>query len=150
VEVSLAIVYSIRNTRAPPWSYPPTTGNGIFLLYRRIHLCLLKLLETKNTLPLLIVLPLNMVSAVGKISRRLPAESTRILLLFPRRFGVTFSGFLIFKTKPSESAQNASIFRTVKSSISAGIRLVIPYAGNAALSAVPCIVLTLLPDSAKS
>ena len=94
MEVSLAIVYSIRNTRAPPWSYPPTTGNGIFLLYRRIHLCLLKLLETKNTLPLLIVLPLNMVSAVGKISRRLPAESTRILLPFPRRFGVTFSGFL--------------------------------------------------------
>ena len=32
---------------------------------------------------------------------------------FPRRFGVTFSGFLIFKTKPSGSAQNASIFRTV-------------------------------------
>lgn len=64
-------------------------------------------------LPLLIVLPLNMVSAVGKISRRLPAESTRILLPFPRRFGVTFSGFLIFKTKPSGSAQNASIFRTV-------------------------------------
>ena len=56
----------------------------------------------------------------------------------------------LFKTKPSGSAQNASIFRTVKSSISAGIRLVIPYAGNAALSAVPCIVLTLLPDSAKS
>ena len=37
----------------------------------------------------------------------------RILLPFPRRFGVTFSGFLIFKTKPSGSAQNASIFRTV-------------------------------------
>ena len=83
MEVSLAIVYSIRNTRAPPWSYPPTTGNGIFLLYRRIHLCLLKLLETKNTLPLLIVLPLNMVSAVGKISRRYAAlhssENARIL-----------------------------------------------------------------------
>ena len=34
----------------------------------------------KKHLTLLIVLPLNMVSAVGKISRRLPAESTRILL----------------------------------------------------------------------
>lgn len=68
----------------------------------------------KNTLPLLIVLPLNMVSAVGKISRRLPAESTRILLPFPRRFGVTFSGFLIFKTKPSGSAQNASISELCK------------------------------------
>ncbi len=118
VEVSLAIVYSIRNTRAPPWSYPPTTGNGIFLLYRRIHLCLLKLLETKNTLPLLIVLPLNMVSAVGKISRRLPAESTRILLPFPRRFGVTFSGFLIFKRNPAKALRMRAFFRTV-SSISA-------------------------------
>ena len=67
----------------------------------------------KKHLTLADVLPLNMVSAVGKISRRLPAESTRILLPFPRRFGVTFSGFLIFKTKPSGSAQNASIFRTV-------------------------------------
>ena len=110
MEVSLAIVYSIRNTRAPPWSYPPTTGNGIFLLYRRIHLCLLKLLETKNTLPLLIVLPLNMVSAVGKISRRLPAESTRILLPFPRRFGVTFSGFLIFKIETQRKRSECEHF----------------------------------------
>ena len=57
----------------------------------------------KNTLPLLIVLPLNMVSAVGKISRRLPAESTRILLPFPRRFGVTFSGSSFSKRNPAEA-----------------------------------------------
>ena len=143
MEVSLAIVYSIRNTRAPPWSYPPTTGNGIFLLYRRIHLCLLKLLETKNTLPLLIVLPLNMESAVGKILLRLPTGSTRILPPYPRRSDGIFSGFLIFKMKPSGNARNVSIIRTVKNSISVGIRRVIPYAGNAAPSAAPCIVRTL-------
>ena len=148
MEVSLAIVYSIRNTRAPPWSYPPTTGNGIFLLYRRIHLCLLKLLETKNTLPSLIVLPLNMESAVGKILLRLPTGSTRILPPYPRRSDGIFSGFLIFKMKPSGNARNVSIIRTVKNSISVGIRLVIPYAGNAAPSAAPCIVRTLLPGSA--
>ena len=142
VEVSLAIVYPIRNTRAP-WSYPPTTGNGIFLLHRRIHLCLRKLLETKNTLPSLIVLPLNMESAVGKILLRLPTGSTRILPPYPRRSDGIFSGFLIFKMKPSGNARNVSIIRTVKNSISVGIRLVIPYAGNAAPSAAPCIVRTL-------
>ena len=65
----------------------------------------------KNTLPSLIVLPLNMVSAVGKISRRLPAESTRILLPFPRRFGVTFSGFLIFKTKTQRKRSECEHFQ---------------------------------------
>ena len=81
---------------------------------------------------------------------RLPTGSTRILPPYPRRSDGIFSGFLIFKMKPSGNARNVSIIRTVKNSISVGIRLVIPYAGNAALSAVPCIVLTLLPDSAKS
>ena len=55
---------------------------------------------------------------------------------------------LIFKMKPSENARNVSIIRTVENSISVGIRLVIPYAGNAAPSAAPCIVRTLLPGSA--
>lgn len=44
-----------------------------------------------------------------QIACRINKDSSTI----PRRFGVTFSGFLIFKTKPSGSAQNASIFRTV-------------------------------------
>ena len=52
-------------------------------------------------------------SAVGKILLRLPTGSTRILPPYPRRSDGIFSGFLIFKTKPSGSAQNASIFRTV-------------------------------------
>ncbi|MEI3438394.1 MAG: hypothetical protein V8Q83_09525 [Blautia sp.] len=47
--------------------------------------------------------------------------------------------------KPSGNARNVSIIRTVKNSISVGIRLVIPYAGNAAPSAAPCIVLGFTP-----
>ena len=73
-----------------------------------------------------------MESAVGKILLRLPTGSTRILPPYPRRSDGIFSGFLIFKMKPSGNARNVSIIRTVKNSISVGIRLVIPYAGNAA------------------
>ena len=84
----------------------------------------------------------------GEILLRLPTGSTRILPPYPRRSDGIFSGFLIFKMKPSGNARNVSIIRTVKNSISVGIRLVIPYAGNAAPSAAPCIVRTLLPGSA--
>ena len=50
----------------------------------------------------------------------------------------------------NETQRKRSECEHFQNCISVGIRLVIPYAGNAALSAVPCIVLTLLPDSAKS
>ena len=71
----------------------------------------------------------------------------KILPPYPRR--LRRSSFRShFKMKPSGNARNVSIIRTVKNSISVGIRLVIPYAGNAAPSAAPCIVRTLLPGSA--
>ena len=103
----------------------------------------------KNTLPLLIVLPLNMVSAVGKnftqIACRINKDSSTISKEIRRHL----FGFLIFKTKPSGSAQNASIFRTVKQHI-CGNQTCNSLCWKCRLSAVPCIVLTLLPDSAKS
>ena len=57
----------------------------------------------KKHLTLLIVLPLNMVSAVGKISRRLPAESTRILLPFQGDSASPFPGSSFSKRNPAEA-----------------------------------------------
>ncbi len=69
----------------------------------------------KNTLPLLIVLPLNMVHQPwGKFHADLPAESTKgFFYHFPRRFGVTFSGSHFQNETQRKRSECEHFFRTV-------------------------------------
>lgn len=53
-----------------------------------------------------------------------------------------------FQNETQRKRSECEHYQNCENSISVGIRLVIPYAGNAAPSAAPCIVRTLLPGSA--
>ncbi len=61
-----------------------------------------------------------------------------------------FPGSSFFKTKPSGNARNVSIIRTVKKQHICGNQTCNSLCWKCRPSAAPCIVLTLLPDSAKS